>query len=293
MIDYISLFEDYGVEYALEGPNVGTQFIGVLCPWCSDVSFHGGFPRNGAERYTCWRCGTHSVKATLTRLTGVRDIEQILKGYDDGMSHVVKSTKEYREDFTVTVPGGPLAQYHKNYLVGRRYDPEYLEAKYFLRGTHPLSSEGNRIYAPVIFRNEIVSYQGRAINGATPKYKAAHPSQEKLSHKHTLYNIDNCKSDFIVLVEGVYDVFRLGDNSAATFGTAFSEHQIVLAKDYDRVFMLYDSEGDAQQRAKDASQLIATLVKDVAIVDIGEGDPDDLSDDDARALMKDLGGKIF
>jgi hypothetical protein len=32
MLDYLSLFEDYGIDYATEGPNVGNNYIGVMCP---------------------------------------------------------------------------------------------------------------------------------------------------------------------------------------------------------------------------------------------------------------------
>lgn len=296
MIDYIRLLDDYGAPYALEGPNVGTQFIGVNCPWCDDDSFHGGLPRNGMERYTCWRCGGHNVKYTLSRILGIPNIEEILRLYDDGfVSDVVtREVDTYRPDYTVVMPGGPLEWYHRKYLESRRYDPSFLERKYGLTGTHPLSDYGSRVYAPIYHKGELVSFQGRAVmKGVEPKYMAARPSEERMLHKHVLYNQDNCTKDFIVLVEGVYDVFRLGDNAAATFGTAFSPHQLLHVKQYDRVFMLYDSEGDAQARAKDAAGLMATLVPDVAIVDIGQGDPDDLGDDDAAKLMAEIGRKVF
>ena len=45
MLDYITLFEDYGVDYATEGPNVGNNYIGIMCPWCGDTSYHGGVPK--------------------------------------------------------------------------------------------------------------------------------------------------------------------------------------------------------------------------------------------------------
>ncbi len=295
MIDYIRLLDDYGAPYALEGPNVGTQFIGVNCPWCDDESFHGGLPRNGMKRYTCWRCGGHNVGYTLSRILGVPNIKEILKMYDDGfVTTVEKEANTYRPDYTVTLPGGPLEWWHKRYLESRRYDPEYLERKYRLTGTHPLSEWGNRVYAPVYHKGELISYQGRAVlKGVAPKYLSAKPENEKMSHKHVLYNQDNCTGDHIVLVEGVYDVFRLGDGAAATFGTAFSPNQLLHVRQYDRVFMLYDSESDAQARAKDAAGLISALVPDVALVDIGQGDPDDLSDDDAAKLMAEIGRKVF
>ena len=51
MIDYISLFEDYSVDYALEGSNIGNNYIGLHCPWCDDTSYHGGVPRGGTRAF--------------------------------------------------------------------------------------------------------------------------------------------------------------------------------------------------------------------------------------------------
>ena len=52
MIDYLQLFDDYAVDYALEGKNFGNNFIGIHCPWCNDSSYHGGVPKDGSEKFS-------------------------------------------------------------------------------------------------------------------------------------------------------------------------------------------------------------------------------------------------
>ena len=108
---------------------------------------------------------------------------------------------------------------------------------------------------------------------------------KKRFHKHVLYNIDNCKSDTVVMVEGIFDVMRLGKyDVCASFGTSFMAEQLLLLKPYKRIFMLYDSEGPAQEKAKKAANMITNITRgEVYNVNLGTGgDPDDLSNEDAE-----------
>jgi len=90
MIDYIKLFDDYNVDYATEGKNVGRDFIGLHCPWCGDSSYHGGVPKNGSEVFRCWRCGGHGLKQSLSIIMGIREIDMVLDNYRDSVEIVEK-----------------------------------------------------------------------------------------------------------------------------------------------------------------------------------------------------------
>lgn len=295
MLDYISLFEDYGVDYATEGPNVGNNYIGIMCPWCGDTSYHGGVPKNGQHKFSCWRCGGHSLEATLSRLTGIKDIQAVLSKYDDGASLLQTEQRILvHPERKVLVPGNELEWYHKKYLESRHYDPEYIIREYKVRGTTPPDTP--RVYFPIFYNGEVVSYQGRAINkDAYLRYMTAPPDEEKVFHKSILFNIDNCTNDTVVMVEGVFDALRLGKHDVcASFGTSFMPEQLLLLKPYKRIFMLYDSEIPAQEKAKKAANMIANISGgEVYNVNLGEGDPDELSDEDARKLMNDLRRKVY
>ena len=184
------------------------------------------------------------------------------------------------------MPGVALNWNHKEYLEKRRYDPDYIETVYGVKGTDWTHRYGARIYVPIIFKNELVSYQGRYI-GSNPdalRYITAKPENERRFHKHILYNFDNCRGDRIVLVEGIFDAWRLGAGACATFGTSFMDEQLLLLKPFRRVYFLYDSEPEAQAKAKKAVQTIQPLLNGKAyLVDLGTGgDPDDLTQNDAE-----------
>jgi len=296
MINYIQLFDDYSVDYATEGKNVGQNFIGLHCPWCGDSSYHGGVPKDGTERFSCWRCGNHGLKQTLATILGVKNVDIILDGYRDDFVTVNEKRTSDCGVSHVSVPGSELQWYHKTYLQNRRYDPELLMQKYKVAGTEPLSDYGARVYFPIIYKGEVVSYQGRSINPYdTYRYMTASPQEEKMFHKHLLYNYDFCKEDFIVLVEGVFDALRLGDSACATFGTQFMAEQLLLVKPFKRVFMLYDNEFTAQEKAKKAANMVGGLIDgEVMVVNLGGSkDPDDLSDDDARCLMSEFRRVVY
>lgn len=295
MIDYLQLFDDYAIDYALEGKNVGNNFIGIHCPWCNDSSYHGGVPKDGSEKFSCWRCGTHSVRATLAVILHVKNIDTILQSYDGGSDlhrHLHRQTTGGVNH--VTVPGDTLQWYHEKYLVKRRYDPDYLVAKYKVQGTTPYETDfkmRSKVIFPISYNQEIVSYQGRSIrDDAVYRYITAPPEEEKIFHKHLLYNLDYCKEDWVVMVEGVFDALRLGDNACATFGTTFLPQQLLLLKPYKRIYMLYDNEFNAQEKARKAASMLSSIVDgEVYVTDIGQGkDPDDLSDDDARYVMNEF-----
>lgn len=298
MIDYISLLEDYSVDYSLDGANVGNTYIGLHCPWCDDTGYHGGVPRAGYRSFSCWKCGSHSVEAALSRILGIRNIAEILAKYEDDSIQVQSRDRHLiYPDRKVIVPGGKLEWYHKKYLAGRRYDPDIVERDFSIQGTEPLSSEGPRVYFPIVYNKEVISYQGRSIRKETKyKYLVASPDYEKRFHKSMLYNIDNCTDDTVVMVEGIFDVMRLGKYGVcASFGTSFMPEQLLLLKPFKRIFMLYDSEGPAQEKARKAGAMITNITRgDVYNIDLGTGgDPDDLSNDDAVKLMADLRRRSF
>lgn len=298
MIDFIQLFDDYSVDYKLDGKNVSKDFIGVNCPHCGDTAYHGGVPKNGSPKYTCWRCGTHSLNKTLSILMGVKNVEGILKEYSDGIPLVASTENKktiIRPD-TVIVPGEDIQWYHRDYLSKRRYDPDYLIQKYHIKGTGPMSEFGARVYFPIIFKNEVVSYQGRSIaKNPWLKYMTAAPDKEKIHHKHILFNYDNAQDDFVVLVEGVFDAVRLGDGACATFGTSFMREQLYWLKDFKRIFMLYDDEFFAQKKSQDAINNITNITMgQVFKINLNNiGDPDDLSQDDVRYVMNEFRRKIY
>lgn len=179
---------------------------------------------------------------------------------------------------------------HRKYLEDRNFDPDYLEEKYKLRGTDHLGKYKFRIIVPVLQNYKTVSFISRDVtNQQEMRYMACPKSMEIVEAKHTLYNIDNCFLDYAIGVEGVFDVFRIGDNCFGTLGTSFTEWQIAQMRKFKKVFFLYDSEDEAQMKAEKALFELNSFGIETEILTLNTGgDPAELSDDDVVELKKDL-----
>jgi DNA primase len=147
-----------------------------------------------------------------------------------------------------------------------------------------------RIIIPIILNHSFVSITSRTIlEGEKQRYKTLSNDKSILSAKDTLYNYDNCISDVVIITEGPFDAMRIGDCCVATLGTGMTSAQRKLLFRFKRIFFLYDPELRAQERAEQQAAMIASVGKDVHVVDLGGScDPGDLSEDDVKHLRKEL-----
>ena len=223
MIDILRILETYGIEHRV----TRTGWAEVQCPYCDDSKFHGGFSTI-YNSYHCWKCGNHSIFYTLKLILNVSNSElsEIAERYVTRIS-LLKSRKENAPKVTeILLPGSKLERIHKNYLLKRGFDPEFLESKYGLRGTGPVDGDWSlRIIIPIFVDGKVVSFQGRAICKGIERYKTLEKDKSIVSAKETLYNIDNCHLKNVVVVEGPFDVMRLGDNVVGTLGTEMTQFQ--------------------------------------------------------------------
>ncbi len=183
----------------------------------------------------------------------------------------------------------PLQDYHKAYLAGRGYDPDFLETKYKLMGTVNAGSYAGRIMAPIFLDGIWVSYQGRDITGrAELRYKACKKELELINHKTILYNIDNAKDTGIV-VEGIFDVWRFGDRAIGVIGTSITPPQVRMAAErFKKVFIIFDVEAPAQRKARWLRDQLSVIgIKTINII-LEKGDPADMSQEKANQLKKEL-----
>ena len=232
-------------------------------------------------------------------MTGVSKSEaiRILEKYTTGKKQRKKTRaglKKLKSDKCILPAGtGPLEDRHKKYLIGRGYDPEELEEIWDIRGTGPVGRYKFRIIAPIYLDGELVSYQGRDITDKSPlRYKACAQEDEVIDHKEIVYGLDLLEGDTAVIVEGLFDTWRMGPGALATFGTSFTLSQaLLISRSVKRAFLLYDSERAAQIEAeKMANMLVAFKVETEILIMEKQGiDPGDLSPKEAREIMKELG----
>ena len=295
--------KDYNISYKTEGANTQVGWININCPMCldGDSGFHGGFNLRGGY-YHCWKCGASQPIKIIQKLLLV-DYSQARKVESeystDNMINIKLNKKKKATAKKVIPPGTALKPPHRKYLKSRGFDTDYLIEKYKILGTRPgetflKKSYELRIIIPIINREgTVISFQGRDITGkATLRYKACPVKDSVQDMKQTLYNLNNCTPPLICLTEGVFDVWRMGDGFAATFGTALTEGQLkeIVKYGFTEIFWLFDPGTEAQKKAEAGAYKLASLGLNVELVELtGDKDPGELTPEEANGIRKELG----
>jgi len=290
--DAIQFCRDNSVEYWLSGKNVQEGWVNINCPLCDDESNHGGF-NSVVGYYHCWRCGGHKIVPVIKSLLPVSwdTASKMFLDYTGRIQIINKISRKKPKGKKIEIPGEELAKMHKKYLSSRGFEPEYFEKKYNLKGTSTAGEFKYRIIIPIYYDGKLVTFQGRDVTDKQQlRYKALSTEKSLIDYREIFYEFDNVGQKTIGLVEGCFDQWRLGDGFVASFGTSLTEQQIRLLCDFDRVFILFDPEFEAQSRAKEIANKISSIGINAEIIDIEiDGDPADLSDDEAKYIRRELG----
>lgn len=299
-MDIIQLYHDHSVDFKTEGhKHCRPGWVNVECPYCEgNAGYHLGFNLN-TNHYVCWRCGFHPI---------ISSIALLLKVESNAAYHLVKKYGLLFGDYVEAVaiqkiehkwPSGvmQLQERHKKYLEDRKFDPYYLERKYGLMASGPISTlDGNdykhRIMIPYIWNYQQVSFDSRDITGKhASKYKACPKNREAIEHKDILYGNQEMwdTKKICICVEGPTDVWRFGDYSFAVSGIKYTPKQVrLISKLFKRVPVCFD--GGESQAIEQANKLVSELRfrgVDSFRVDI-EGDPGAMDQKEANYLVKQL-----
>lgn len=307
--DAIRFCKDFSIPYFLPGQSVKVTNgrIGIRCPnpRCKNNNKpdHGSFNLLGGY-YHCWTCGSTRLEKVISWILKVhkQEANSIIQMYLGtytlrGMLNYKKSNKGGAKK--CIVPTGKLLNKHRKYLEEvRGFNPDYLIDKYKLTavGNKPKDklerAYKNRIIIPIIDeRNRIISFQGRDITGTQKiKYKGCTLEQSVINYKHSLYGLPFANSKQCCLVEGVVDQWSMGDGFLATFGISVTSHQIKLMSYFDRIFILFDPEPNAQDSAQKIATKLAALNKEVEIIQYdGDVDPGELPESEVKYIRRELG----
>lgn len=288
--DIQAYLDDKKISYATEGKNVSSGWINVQCPFCSDQTNHLGI--SPSRKISCWICG---IRGSVTKY--IREIEQCSESYantiiakyqDRSLAYLDK--KERTRNSKIILPKSAIVELpklHQNYLIKRGFDPDYLSKKYDLLACSELGDYKWRIIVPIYYQNEMVTFTARDITGkAAQKYKNLPVEKSVMSTKEVLYNLDFANK-VAVIVEGVFDAWRIGDGAVATIGTKYTKKQISHLIGFKKAFIMFDS--DAKDWGLKLAEDMAAVVPSVEQIELSEGDPADLSEEDVKYLRKDIG----
>ena len=292
MFDAKQFLIDYNIPYKTEGQNCQEGWVNVMCPVCPsndpDRNFHGGFNEMG-DYYHCWRCGGRSIGWVVGKLLNCSydEARTIVDDYQFGTVRE-KRTIEKKE---FVLPGERLKDIHMEYLISRGFDPYHIIRKYRVRGTDWFGELANRLVIPIIYNGQAVSYQARDVSGRSdrdsecPRYMNCPLDREIVPSKSILYGLDYC-GDWGILVEGMTDVWRGGDNFCASFGTEItSEQKKLIMNRFWRLFIAFDPEPTAQKKAESLAMELSLLGVQTYVVDPEECDIGDMNEDQLRRFI--------
>ena len=300
-MNFEKLFTDYKIEY---NTRVNRGWTNVTCPFCDDKTFNGGFNDTG-NYFHCWKCGGHNFREALARTVNIpkSQVDVLIEQYAGRNSLLNKLNKKQAKAIRLELPTDTFTEAERKYLLSRNFSPRLLKEKYKIVGGGITGSWKYRIIIPLILDNKIVSWTGRSILSKDrinelkiPRYKNLSIEQSVIDPKSILYNLDNCKNRTAVLTEGAFDVIRLGDDFMCSFGTELTQSQISVIKErFDKVFIMFDNEKEAQIKARKFGMQITSMGVDVEIVDaysdFNKNDGGELNEQEVSVIRKELGLK--
>jgi hypothetical protein len=290
-MNILDIYRQYGVTYRVEGhEHCRRGWVQTDCPYCSQHlrgHFRLGFNLAG-KYFCCWACGPQRLTDTVMLLTGVayHAARELLDGYEFVRP---QKNKQQMSRGQVKLPPnvGPLQPAHEAYLRRRLMKPDKLVKDWGIGGIGISANLAWRIFIPIHFDNEIVSWTTRAITDQTRlRYVTADADSEKYSCKLLLYGEDFAR-DAIIVVEGPMDAWRIGFGAVATLGTAYSRAQLLRMSRFPKRFICFDVESAAQKRARKlCTELAAFPGTTTNIVLESAKDPGAAHVDELRQLKK-------
>ena len=296
----LDILKKYSIEYWTSGKNVSVGYsVNVRCPFCEDHSNHLGIFYESMLCH-CWRCNvsTHLSWLLVKLLSipiaqaqamtdtpvdfkreAVDQIEAIFESVQDDIEE-----KEWED--------AVLPPFFEPILESTRFNllDQYIQGRKKKNGGRgrPVARETlikhqcgicragpmmNRLIIPILFKDELIGYQGADLTGyATLKYRTS-----KTPVKEHLYNYDSITSKTMIITEGVLDCWRVDRDAVATFGTTLinEQRQLIVDKHLDTLIWCWD--GDAYWKTVKEAAYFLPLIPSVKIAELPDGeDPDSL-----------------
>lgn len=291
-----------GIPISYKGKNIQSGWIGINCLWCDDPSNHLGIDLK-SKGFNCFRC---PAKGTIINIVmklerkSLTEALNVIKSFThrdialaDRSLKELQTPNSHRQTQLPSLSYDSYTDYHSEYLQGRGFDIDFLSRKYKLKYTGPLGDYRMRIVVPIYMRKRLVSFTTRDVTGISPvPWIHGKPEEVIYNPKDCLYNYDSVE-DTALVVEGVTDVWNMGDGAVGTFGDKYTKKQVYLLSNFKRVIILFDQEPEAQQNAEKLAYDVSTTVSDVHIYQLEKGDPGELSKDDVSAIRLEIFGRKY
>jgi len=305
VFDVKSYLADREIRYWTEGKNVKPGWVNITCPFCGDHGYSGNnhLGISSSRFFNCWICGeTGGIIKLIRELEGVgeKEAKKIYSSWlvpvsEDGslLEEGERGLKRGKLVLPPDIHPHPLP-IHKRYIKKRGLVLQELIDKYDIRFGHTIGRYRFCLIAPLRTRGTkrwMTFVAADVTRKRIAKYMDHDRDKSVLSTMDLVYNLENLRGNTAVAVEGLVDCWKVGDGAIATMGTRFTRRQLKLMVDsgIKRLFTLYDSGGEALERAKALARMAAPLMEYTEILELDEGDPGDMSQQDVFHLKKEIG----
>jgi len=286
------ILNELEIEIAPEGHHHRTQnYYQTDCPRCSKGTqkYRLGIHKSGAYA-VCWICGHVPILDALVELTGqpYSIIKELLKDIHSDFTPVLRTKGK------LILPKGiqPLKELplHQKYLRNRGYNWRKLEKLWRIQGIPLAVNLSWRIFIPITFQGDVVSWTTRSISKQEGilRYISASPEQEAIAHKTLLYGEEYARQA-IIITEGPFDAMRIGPGAVATLGIGFSTAQVQRMIRFPIRAILFDSELEAQKRAKKLMEALVDFPGETMICQLETGkDAGEADEEEIRQIRKEI-----
>jgi len=265
--------------------NVRHGWVGIDCPWCGLGSnkYHLGINLQNGQS-TCWQCGFHSLASVLVELGGISFKEAFSLLDNADLRRGWKPREQHTGTYKPPSGLGPLKTAHRRYLRARGFDPDQLAKLWGIGSTGFVGALRWRIFIPITYRGEAVSWTTRGIvEGAG--YVSAKSHEEAIPHKSLLLGEDYVGSA-VVVTEGPMDAFRIGHGAVATFGVRVTAEQVYRISRIPYRYILFDNEPEAQKRARKLADQLSIFPGQTTVLEIDADDPGSASPREIRQVRR-------
>ena len=294
--------------------------IRVMCPFCDDSSGHLYVLLSAGLPY-CQRC-KYNPKSPIRFISDLENIptSKVVEWVDDGgwsadhrksVSEIVDElfyddeeevfeyiTMDLEEVFVPVLEKTSISVVDSklenalNYLHSRKVTDEDIK-KFDIRFAYSGKYSG-RIIVPCCYQGDVVSFVARDVSGNSDR-KYLNPIGNKQSD--FLFNADSIDSDFVVVVEGVFDAIKISSACpvVATFGKSLSGRQLSLLNGFREVIFYWDA--DAYPQVETYAKKLFPLCRTVLHPDLRDAGERSVADSleliKAAALLTGLDYEVF
>jgi len=282
-----NILDRYNIQYWTEGKNVSKDSINIRCPFydCDDHSNHMGIFTD-TLKFHCWKCNHKGYFSYLlsiligkskSQCQEIIEEEKLNLGFSDldipkkkKEKRLVTPLPEYFEEITENTNFPLLFKYIRRRKLSLKL---LIEKKC---GVCKVGPYMNRLIIPVFHNGKQVSFVAADMTGtAFQKYINAGIAMENY-----LYGYDDVVGDTLVVVEGILDAWRVGNEAVAILHSYISDKQKNLIIKKNPKNLIFCLDGDAYWHARDEAAFFEPFIDQVKVIHMNfDEDPDSLGTD--------------